>query len=151
MPIRGRVMSIWIVAAAFVTVLLLLVAARHFGRSRVIASAVAPDGTEMCMVQQCNWGPELFTTSFVYRKPGANWGRFYYDHEDGYWRTSRVVLHTNNATAMFYRDEAPAVTFRWETETYTLHRFDRTLTGAQFSLPAGWSPKQSVYSRGAQR
>src|SRR6185503_15462799 len=57
----------------------------HIDGPRVVARAVAPDGTEMCIVQQCNWNAELFTTSFVYGKPGTGWRRFYYDHEDGYW------------------------------------------------------------------
>ena len=140
--IPDRTILMVIILAALLSLALLV---RHLGRPRVITKAVTLDGTEMCLIQQCNWGPELFTTSFVYRKSDANWGRFYYNHEDSYWRTGRVVLDTNMAVAIFYRDKKPAVTFQWDTETYTLHRFDRTLTGAQFNLPAGWTPDQSVY------
>ncbi len=117
----------------------------HVGRPRIIARAVASDGTEMCIVQQCNWSAEQFTTSFVYRKPGTNWGWFYYDHEDGYWRKGRAILDTDQNTAVFYRGDAPAVTFKWDSETYTLHRWNRTMTNAQQWLPAGWSPYRSVY------
>ncbi len=33
----------------------------HIGHPRIIARATAPDGTEMCIVQQCNWSGEPFT------------------------------------------------------------------------------------------
>ena len=57
---------------------------RHISAPRVVGRAVAPDGTEMCIVQECNWSAEPFTTSFVYRRPGGQWGRFYFDHKDIY-------------------------------------------------------------------
>ena|SRR5690349_10425791 len=120
---------------------------RHISGPRVVARAVSPDGVEMCIVQQCNWDAEPFTTSFVYRKPGTGWGRFYFDHQDWYWGKSPVLLDTNKHTAVFYRAGCPAVTFEWATETYTLHRWNRTLTGAQDRLPMGWSPQMSVYSQ----
>jgi len=117
------------------------------GVPRIVARAVSPDGVEMCIVQECNFSTEPFTTSFVYRKPGADWGWFYFDHEDWYWGTGRVSVDTSNQVAVFYRAGSPAATFAWGTETYTLHRWDRTLTGAQECLPTGWSPRQSVRSR----
>ncbi len=114
----------------------------HIGGQRMIARAVAPDGTEMCLVQRCNWNAEPFTTGFVVRKAGGAWGWFYYDHQDNYWSTSRVVLDTNAGVAIFYRGPAPAVTYDWNTEVYLLHRWQRTMTGAQGRMPPGWSPVQ---------
>jgi len=119
----------------------------HISVPRVVGRAVAPDGTEMCIVQQCNWNPEPFTTSFVFRKPGSNWCWFYFDHQDWYWGASRATLDTNNQIAVFYRGNTPAVTFAWMKEIYTLHRWNRTLTGAQEQLPVNWTPNQSVYPR----
>ena len=55
---------------------------KHINGPRVVARAVAPDGTEMCIVQRCNWNGEPFTTSFYCRKPGGQWGWFYYDHQN---------------------------------------------------------------------
>ena len=120
---------------------------RHISAPRIVARATSSGGVEMCIVQQCNWSAEPFTTSFVYRKPGADWGWFYYSHEDWYWGASRVSVDTNASSAVFYRGSSPAVTFAWATETYTLHRWNRTLTGAQLRLPKGWSPGQSVHSK----
>lgn len=111
----------------------------HLNRPRVIARAVSPGGVEMCIIQRCNWGPELFTTGFYYRKPGTTWGWFYYDHQDSYWGRGTVSLDVTNTTAVFFRDSAPAVTFDWTAERYTLHRINRTLTGAQNWAPAGAS------------
>jgi hypothetical protein len=84
----------------------------------------------MCIVQECNWGGEPFTTSFYYRKPGGQWGWFYYDHKDWYWNGHKVALDTNAAVATFYRKGKPAVTFAWKTETYTLTRWNRTISGS---------------------
>lgn len=114
---------------------------RHFGGQRVIARAVAPDGTEMCVVQRCNWSGEPFTTTFAYRKPGGFWGSFYFDHQDSYWGRSRVELDAQKGVAVFHRGDEPAITFAWPTETYTLHRLKRTTTGAPSRMPAGWKPE----------
>jgi len=114
--------------------------ARHVSGPRTIASAVAPDGTEMRLVQRCNWSGEPFTTSFFIRKPGTPWGWFYYDHQDDYWNSARVQLDTNAGRAVFLRGNVRAVTFEWTNEVYTLHRWNRTMTGAQSRLPVGRSP-----------
>jgi len=53
-------------------------------------------------------------------------------------RQFSVWLDTNAAIAMFYRKGKPAVTFAWDTETYTLIRWN--MTGAQTRLPPGQSP-----------
>ena len=119
----------------------------HISAPRVVGRAVAPDGTEMCIVQECNWSSEPFTTSFVYRRPSGQWRRFYFDHQDVYWSISRATLDTNAQRAVFYRGNSPAVTFAWTTETYTMHRWNRTMTGGQWQMPAGWSPEMPVYRR----
>ena len=80
----------------------------------------------------------------VYRRPGGTWGWFYHDHQDGYWGSSRISLDTDRESAVFYRGNSPAVTFAWRAETCTLHRWGRTMTGAQGRLPAGWSPDLPV-------
>ena len=74
-----RIRTQIILIVAFLVLVVSVLFMRHVGGPRVVAHAVAPDGTEMCIVQQCNWNAEPFTTSFVFRKPGAEWRRFYYD------------------------------------------------------------------------
>jgi len=98
----------------------------------------------MCIVQEFNWSPELFTTSFVYRRPQNPWFWFYFDHQDSYWSHGQVSMHPAEKKAIFYRAGSPAVTFAWDRETYTLHRWNRTLVGAQGRLPEGWSPLRPV-------
>jgi hypothetical protein len=118
----------------------------HISSPRIVARAVTSDGAELCIVQQCNWSPEPFTTSFIYRKPGSEWRRFYYDHQDTYWGTGRISLDTNAHVAVVYRGGSPAVTFYWDSEIYTMHRWNRTLTNAQWKMSATWTPQMSVYS-----
>ena len=113
----------------------------YIDKPRIVSRAVSPNGVEMVIAQECNWSGEPFTTSFVFRKPGTNWGWFYYDHEDWFWRTGRVTLDTNSKTAIFYRGDRKAVTFQWDTEAYTLHRRNRTITGAQSYMAPGWEPQ----------
>src|SRR5437667_3621567 len=120
MQVRARII---LGIMATVVVVVMGSSVRHISAPRVVGRAVAPDGVEMCIVQQCNWSAEPFTTSFVYRKPGGQWGRFYYDHQDIYWASARVSLNTNARVAVFYRGRSPAVTFAWDTETYTMHRW----------------------------
>src|SRR5687767_5172878 len=76
---------------------------RHINRPRVVARAIAPDGTEFCVVQTCNWDLEFFTTSCYYRKPGGQWGWFYYDHEDWYWRKGHADVDSTSKRISVYR------------------------------------------------
>ncbi|MBI4657853.1 MAG: hypothetical protein HY735_03205 [Verrucomicrobia bacterium] len=125
-----------------ITVVLLVILVPLAGRPRVVQCVVTPAGVEMCVRQKCNWGLEgWFTTDFVYRKPGSAWGWFYYDHQDSSrWRSNKVTIDTNANVAVFYRNGVPAITFAWETETFTLHRMNRTLVGPQARNPPGWEP-----------
>jgi hypothetical protein len=118
---------------------------RHINGPRVVARAVAPDGTEFCVVQTCNWNGEPFTTSCYYRKPGGNWGWFYYDHEDWYWGRGRTEVDPVAKRIAIYRDGRVTVTFDWESERFRLLRTDfpqREFIGAQEWMPAGWSIAQ---------
>jgi len=115
---------------------------RHIDGPRVVARAVAPDGTEFCVVQICNWDLEFFTTSCYYRKAGGQWGWFYYDHEDWYWGHGRAQVDAAAKRISIYRGGRVTVTFDWESERYRLLRTDfpqREFTGAQELMPAGWS------------
>ena len=117
---------------------------RHLDGPRVVARAVAPDGTEMEIIQRCNWSGEPFTTGFYFRPAGATrWGWFYVDHEDDYWsgRTSSTVVNTNEGKAYFYRRGELAATFDWASEEFHLVRLNRTSTGAQSWLADGQAPR----------
>ena len=78
-----------------VFVALLLLVFGHIDKPRVVVQGMAPDGTDMCIVRQFNRGAEPFPTSFVYKKPGGPWGRFYFDHQDWYWGRGSIVISTN--------------------------------------------------------
>ena len=121
--------------------LLCALLAWHVSGPRLVAQAVAPDGTEFFVVQRCNWSGEPFTTGFHYRTPAGQWGWCYYDHQDDYWGRGQVIWdeQTNRATIM--RKGKPAITFDWKTETYVLLRWNRTNVGAQSWSPSGTAPK----------
>jgi len=114
--------------------------ARHINGPRLVAYAKAPDGTEFCIVQKCNWDLEFFTTSCYYRKPGGPWGWYYFDHEDWYWGHGRSEVDAAAKQIRIYRGRGLVTSFDWETETFQLLRTDfphRKFVGAQ--EVAGWS------------
>jgi hypothetical protein len=117
----------------------------HINGPRVVARTVAPDGTEFCVVQTCNWDLEFFTTSCYYRKPGGQWGWFYYDHQDWYWGRGRAEVDSVAKRISIYRNQRVTVTFEWESERFRLLRSDfpqRELIKAQEWMPGGWSIAQ---------
>jgi hypothetical protein len=136
------------IIATSIGVVLVIVAilfVRHIDGPRILARAVAPDGTEFCVVQTCNWDLEFFTTSCYYRKPGGQWGWFYYDHQDWYWGRGRAEVDTAAKRISVYRGGRATVTFDWESERFRLLRTDfpqREFTGAQELMPVGWSIAQ---------
>lgn len=149
--IMGSIAAIGLIALALFAV--------HVAQPRIVAQAITPDGTALCVVQECNRSlGEWFTTYFVYRKPGSGWFSFHFNHEDRYWGGARVTLDTNSHTAVFYRGSSPAIRFDWLTERYTSYRISWalpdgtrtngwTVTNAPRPMPAGWSPPISKYSQ----
>jgi len=138
---RNRWIVLSIALAGLIPVMVLFY---RFVSPRILARAVSPDGVEMCLVQDFNWdGGEPFTTSFVFRKPGRPWGRFYAGHQDSYFVTAQVSLETNARVATFHVRTNPFVKFAWDSEAYWLKQ-GGPITGAQWQLPSGWSPGQSV-------
>jgi len=138
-PRRTRAIIIAVFAALFVAVTLFLI---HINSPRVIARAVAPDGTEFCVVQTCNWDLEFFTTSCYYRKPGGQWGWFYYDHEDWYWGRGRAQINEPLKLISIFRNGHLVATFAWELEKFQLLRPDfpqREFIGAQHYMPPEWT------------
>jgi hypothetical protein len=133
-----RLWKILIIATVVAVVLGSALIVRHLSTPRIVGRVTTPDGVELCVVQK--WNGEPFNTSFVFRKPGAQWGWFYYDHEDWYWGHARITLDTNSRIARVLRGDTEAITFQWPTETYTMHRWRRTITGAQGTMPPGWQP-----------
>jgi hypothetical protein len=117
---------------------------RHALAPRIVARAVTPDGIEMCVLQRCTWDVEFFNTCFVFHKPGQPWKWFYYDHEDDYWGTARFTLDMDGRVATVYRRGKPAITFDWQRELYTLHRF-RDTRDNPLPKPPGWSPATEGY------
>ncbi|HIJ65448.1 MAG TPA: hypothetical protein HPP77_05795 [Candidatus Hydrogenedentes bacterium] len=121
----------------------------HISSPRVIARAVAPNGIELCVVQECNWSTEPFTTSVLYRKPGGAWGWFYYDHEDLYWRKGHTEIDPQQKRITVFRGGKATASFEWETETLVRYWPDvppRKIRGAQKWMPPGWRLTHSVYT-----
>ena len=140
-PVRVRTKRIAVGIATFLIAAVALFM-WHINGPRVVARAIAPDSTESCVVQTCNWDLEFFTTSCDYRKPGGQWGWFYCDHEDWYWRRGRAEVDAVTRHIRIYRGGRVAATFEWESERFRLLRADfpqREFTGAQEWMPAGWS------------
>jgi hypothetical protein len=94
---------------------------------RVVAKAIARDGTRMCVIQEVDWYVTLgmrratYRTSFFARKGSGPWKSYPVHIEDkrttrGDWQVSvgvdRVVL---------YRENHPAITFQPATWEYVLH------------------------------
>ncbi len=135
----SRKKTITILLALIIAAILFLL---HLDGPRVIARATAPDGTEFCVVQTCNWNLEFFTTNCYYRKPGGQWGQFYYDHQDWYWGRSRAEVDKAFECIKIYRDGQVTAAFYWESEKLRRFRNNFTLResiGAHQWMPPGWT------------
>ena len=117
---------------------LLVATVVFYSRTHIVARTVAPNGVELCVTQFLT--TEGYCTSVYYRRPGSRWGWFYYDHQDLYWGTSRVDTDTARSLITVLRGGRPALTFNYSTETYTLLRWSRTITGAQEWMSPTWQP-----------
>ena len=141
-------------SVAVVFVATAIIFARHIAQPRLVARAVAPDGTEFCVVQTCSWDFDFFTTSCYYRKAGHDrWGWFYYNHEDWYWGHGRAEVDPAAKRITIYRAGRATATFDWESERFCLlagalspgrlRDAGAEHTSAQEMMPAGWNPPTS--------
>lgn len=113
------------------------------GGSGVISQAVASDGTEMCLVQGYSgnrWRP--YRTSLYCRRPGQNWGWFYYDHEDTRWWHGSIKLQEGGTQATIRRLLRPVAHYDLGTESLTLARWGRSIASAQQRMKPGWEPAE---------
>jgi hypothetical protein len=95
------------------------------GGSRIIARTTAPDGTDMCLIQ--SWDGEPYRVSFCYRRPGQQWGWFYYEHEDTRWWLGSISLSADGKRAEIRRFVSPVAYFDIPNESFTIVRWSRTL------------------------
>jgi hypothetical protein len=133
--------QIFLICLAICAIAVVLAFVRHINGPRIIARTVAPDGTEFCVLQTCNWGGEPFTTSCYYRKLGGRWGWFYYDHEDWYWDRGTTQIDESAKRISVIRDGKPTATFDWDSETFRLLQGNTVraeTVGAQTWMPIGW-------------
>src|SRR5687767_13790061 len=140
MRTRPIVVALLLMLAVFGLVAGIALAFRHLNRPRIVAHAVAPDGSEFCVVQRCNWSGEPFTTSCFSKTPDGRWGWYYYDHEDWYWAFGRAEVNPAAKRISVYRGDNVTATYDWESKTFQLLRSDfphRQLTEPQSLMPVG--------------
>ena len=138
MRIRAKILFALLIVAVLIATGLL---PRHILGPRVVARAMTPDGFELCIVQQSSLDSlPWFATSFVSRRQGGAWQRFYFHHEDRYWFRSRFSLDTNAQVATFYRGSSPMLSFAWASGACT--NLDRRHLKPEQpqQMPSGWSP-----------
>jgi hypothetical protein len=105
--------------------------------TRIVARAVAPDGTEFCIVQEGAWY-EFSDTSCYSRKKSRPWRWYYYNHEDWFWPTAKVKIDNKGKRIIVYRNGKVDVTFNWETERLQTFRDNIPHEGANNLMPVGW-------------
>jgi hypothetical protein len=119
-----------------------LVVSFTVGGRGIVALAVAPDGTEMCVIETP--GGETHQTGFYYRRPGQPWGWFYYEHEDSHWWAGRIRVSDDGKRAVVYRSFLPVAYFDLPTERFTIVRWNRALAPAQRWMPKDWRPEHAA-------
>lgn len=110
------------------------------GGGGVVERVATRDGVELMLVQRD--GGEPYSVDFYFRKPGGDWGWFYYEHEDTRWirGLSHIRLSADQKQATVYRLFWPVASFDVGQETFTIHRWQRTLP-VQNTMAKGWTPE----------
>lgn len=70
---------------------------------RTIAQAVAPDGTEIRLIQRSHFAEVWQSTRVAYRRPAAGWMWLYYGHEDVPWIHATITFDPSSRLATVYR------------------------------------------------
>lgn len=95
----------------------------------------------MCVIQHYNWTlGEPYTVSFYYRKPGKPWGWFYYEHEDTRWLSGEIKVNKDGNLAHILCAGREVARFQVPDESFTILRWNRSLSPAQEWMPPEWEP-----------
>lgn len=136
---KAAITGIVLLALSLVAVIFVV----RIARPRIVLHAMTPDGTEICIFQRFTGTTDLFETSFYSKKPGKNWGWFYYNHEDLPWLSGRIELDTTNKTATIFRGSKAVARYDWSNDTFT--HFQRgTITKPESS---SWTPQSMAAVR----
>jgi hypothetical protein len=122
-------------------ILLLGIFLRRLVSTRVIGYARSQDGTELCVVQKLG---DLLDTSVYYRKPGSNWGWFYYDHEDTYWAKATIIVDELNHRMTLMRGKEAVADFDWRSEVFHRQATGERHKGAMHWMRPGFSPTNGI-------
>ncbi|MCC7300648.1 MAG: hypothetical protein IT583_06180 [Verrucomicrobia bacterium] len=114
------------------------------GKDVIIARAIAPDGTDLCVTHKSNHTGEPYTVNFYFKRPGNPWGWFYYEHEDTRWFRGSIKLNAQGTTAFIKRGWRTVAIFDLTTDSFTIKRWNRTIQGAQNWMPTDWTPEQEI-------
>lgn len=114
------------------------------GKDVVIAQAIAPDGTALCVVHKSNYSLEPYTVGFYFKRPGKSWGQFYYNHEDTRWLSGSIKFNDTGTMVWIKRGWRTVATFDLATDSFTIKRWNRTIQGAQNWMPTDWTPEQEI-------
>ena len=133
-----------LLAAGFIGTLLWLWP--RYGKPHVVARAVAPDGTELRIIQKYEGELHLLNTSIYVRHRGGWWNWFYYDHEDLPWRWGNASVDLSRHLIVVRCEGRVTATYDYGTQDYHLLRADfpqRTVHHGQDFLPPGKEPPGS--------
>ena len=129
------------VAAAFAVIWLVL--SFGPGGSGIISQVVAPDGTEMCLVQGYSGNLlEPYRISFYCRHPGQNWDWYYCDHKDTRWWYGSIKLEENGTRVTIRRLLRSVADFDLSTDSLTLIRWGKGITGSHQQMEPEWNPSE---------
>ena len=104
--------------------------------NRVVAKAVAPDGTKMYLVQRRHLMSVFagkgarFNTILYVKRPDGTWRGFYGVWEDGRWNRSDCDVRMNQERVIFHKKYVPEITYFWASEKYILHPNPNYTNGA---------------------
>jgi hypothetical protein len=134
---RRYILASLIVAGVLIGFLLL----KDYRGERRIARVMAPDGTELYIVQNPEGRVLFWVTECFYRKAGGQWGLVSRNRFDLYWRKPKVEIDIKAKRITVYRKGQVNMTFDWETERFQEYQGSTPLpasTGTSRLMPVGW-------------
>jgi hypothetical protein len=113
------------------------------GGDKIIARATSEEGVEMCIAQKYRSDP--YNVTFFRKRPGEEWGSFYYDHEDLRWLRGRIEINEDSSEALIYKGRRIVAKYDITNDSFKRIKKGRFIDSHFLEVkPKGWTPEEYV-------
>jgi hypothetical protein len=111
------------------------------GGDKIIARVTSENGVEMCITQKYG---DFYEIRFFRKRPGEEWGAFYYDHQDLRWLRGRIEINEKSSEALIYKGGTVVAKYDIRNDSFERMQNGSYAVKKIYEMPKGWTPEEYI-------